>query len=111
VYDNTVARNPVGAPIAYNATSDAGCTSYIYGPGAIPTSLTWLSNTKLLVSLQAFTGGSANATNGLYIYDISTLVTPSGFDDQTCTALTAAPKQTHFHQITTNKPLATAFKP
>jgi hypothetical protein len=112
--NNSGVRTPIGGPIEYNAT-DSSCTNYIYGPGAIPTGLTWLSNTKLMVSLQAFSGGApVPGKNGLYIYDITSLVAPpNAYDDNSCPALVpvpAAPKQTGFQSIT-NKPLATAFKP
>lgn len=104
------APTTVGGPIEYNAVSDGptSCSTYIYGSSAIVTSLTWLSNTKLLVSLQT---GSVPSKQGLYIYDITTLTAPANtYDDLSCSAVPAAPTQTAFHQIT-NKPLATAFKP
>ena len=111
VYDNTAARNRVGAPIPFNGTTTQCGSTYIYGSGVAVNSLTWLSNTKLLVALQAFSGGNPTSFNGLYIFDISTLATPAGFDDGSgCSAFSPSAKQTGFVHIN-NKPLGTAFKP
>ncbi len=73
-------------------------------------SLSWLSNTKLLIALQSYNGSTATAQNGLYIFDISATAVPTGYDDVSCSAFAAAPKQTGFVHIN-NKPLGTAFKP
>ncbi|HEY0428594.1 MAG TPA: hypothetical protein VGC76_12505 [Pyrinomonadaceae bacterium] len=107
VYDNTAARNPVSGPIPFNGTTTSCGSTYIY-PQSIVNSLTWLSNTKLLIALQSYNGSIASAQNGLYIFDISATAIPSGFDDISCSAFSAAPKQTGFVHLT-NKPLATAY--
>jgi len=112
VYDNTAARNPVGGPIPYNNTTDAGtCSNYVYGSIGAPIvrSLTWLSNSKLMVALED-TNAGFTAQNGLHIYDITNLTVPTGYDDKNCAAYSAAPTQTSSTQIT-NRPLGTAFKP
>jgi hypothetical protein len=110
VYDNTAARNAVNGPIPFNGTTTSCGSTYIYGTGPVVNSLTWLSNTKLLVALQSYNGATATAQNGLYVFDISATAVPTGFDDVSCSAFTAAPKQTGFVHIN-NKPLGTAFKP
>lgn len=110
VYDNTAARNAVIGPIPFNGTTTSCGSTYIYGDGVVVNSLAWLSNTKLLVALQASTTGTMNANNGLYIYDITASAVPTGFDDVSCSTFAAAPKQTGFMHLT-NKPLGTAFKP
>jgi hypothetical protein len=111
VFDNTASRNPVGGPIPYNSTSDAGsCGNYIYGdgPGGAVQAMTWLSNTKLLVAVSSINAGTQTALNGLYIYDISSLVAPTGFNDETCAAYAPAPKQTGFVHLN-KKPFGFAF--
>ena len=107
VYDNTAARNPVGGPIPFNGTTTSCGSTYNF-PQAGVNSITWLSNTKLLIALQSYNGSVASAQNGLYIYDISAMAVPSGFDDVSCSAFAAAPKQTGFVH-TANKPLGTAI--
>ncbi|HET7812838.1 MAG TPA: hypothetical protein VFL13_00540, partial [Candidatus Baltobacteraceae bacterium] len=111
VYDNTATRAAVGGPIPFNATSDSGvCTNYIYGTdGSLVNTMKWLSNTKLLIGVQAYSSGAATSKNGLYIYDISNLTAPAGYDDLTCAGFSAAPTNTGFVQMTA-KPLAAAFK-
>jgi hypothetical protein len=52
----------------------------------------------------------ASGKEGYYIYDISTLVAPAGYDDGTCAAFAAAPKQTGFLS-TTKTPMSFAYKP
>ncbi|MDT5155788.1 MAG: hypothetical protein QOH51_145, partial [Acidobacteriota bacterium] len=111
VFDNTAARNQVGGPIPYNSTSDAGsCGNYIYGdaPGGAVQAMTWLSNTKLLVAVSSTNQGIQTSLNGLYIYDISSLAVPTGFNDETCAAYAAAPKQTGFVHLN-KKPFGLAF--
>jgi hypothetical protein len=110
VYDNTAARNAVNGPIPFNGTTTSCGSTYIYGSGAVVNSLSWLSNTKLLIALQSYNGATATAQNGLYVFDISATAVPTGFDDVSCSAFAAAPKQTGFVHIN-NKPLGTAFKP
>ena len=112
VYDNTASRNPVGGPIPFNSTSDAGvCSNYSFGTdGATVQALTWLSNTKLLIAVLVTSGGVYQATNGLYIYDISATATPAGFNDETCTAYLTAPKQSGFQHLS-KTPFGVAFKP
>jgi len=114
IYTNaTGATAPVAlsGPIAYNATTDPACggnpATYPYGSSAVVTSMIWLSNTRLLVSLET----GATSAQGLYIYDTASTTVPSGqYDDQACTALGPMPAQKAF-QVTTNRPFATAFKP
>ncbi len=110
MYDNTAARNAVNGPIPFNGTTTSCGSTYIYGSGAVVNSLSWLSNTKLLIALQSYNGSTATAQNGLYVFDISATAVPTGFDDVSCSAFAAAPKQTGFVHIN-NKPLGTAFKP
>lgn len=110
VYDNTAARNAVNGPIPFNGTTTSCGSTYIYGTGPVVNSLSWLSNTKLLIALQSYNGATATAQNGLYVFDISATAVPTGFDDVSCSAFAAAPKQTGFVHIN-NKPLGTAFKP
>jgi hypothetical protein len=116
IYDNTSARDQLtNGLIPFNtidnATDCSNGVGYIYGDGVTIDALVWLSNTKLLVGLQADTSGSANSYNGFYIFDISATGTATGVDDDSCAAeTTAPPKQTGFQHIS-NKPLAAAFKP
>ena len=118
VYDNTSNRNPVGGPIPYNGTSTPN-GNYIYDTGSVGSgpggsekiyAMQWLSNTKLIVAFHT----SASGKMGYYIYDISTLVVPSGYDDNSGNTFAAAPKQTGF-QLTagsgTYSPLSFAYKP
>ena len=72
--------------------------------------LLWLSNTKLLVGLQAFHTGNPTVHNGIYIFDISAMATPAGVDEVTCSAFSPSPKQTAFVQFS-YKPLGAAFRP
>jgi hypothetical protein len=109
VYDNTAARNPVGGPIPYNGTHTSCGTDYIYGQDTVAArSLTWLSNSKLLVAVEA--GDTSVNKNGLFIYDITRLTTPAGYDDGSCAAFAAAPTQSAFQSIQ-NVPLGTAYEP
>lgn len=111
VYDNTTARNAIGGPIPYNSTTTSCGSTYIYGQDTVVVNaLLWLSNTKLLVGVQASTSGVATSYNGFYIYDTTALAVPAGYDDVSCNAFAAAPGQTGFVH-TSNKPLAAAFKP
>lgn len=109
VYGNTATRTQVNGPIPFNGTTTSCGSTYIYANEAI-NSMTWLSNTKLLIALQSYNGSVATAQNGLYVFDISATAVPAGFDDVSCSAFAAAPKQTGFVH-TANKPLGTAFKP
>ncbi|MDB5041277.1 MAG: hypothetical protein JWN27_2003, partial [Candidatus Eremiobacteraeota bacterium] len=122
IYTNAAgagAPTPVFGPIPFNATSDAGCTSYPYGSNAVVSGMTWLSNTRLLVALTSFNSGATPQVGsvggqavgmGLYIFDTATSQTPALWDDQTCTAVAAYPAQKAF-QAFSFKPFATAFKP
>ena len=110
VYDNTAARNAVNGPIPFNGTTTACGSIYLYGTGSVVNSLRWVSNTKLLIALQSYNGSTATAQNGLYVFDISATAVPTGFDDVSCHAFAAAPKQTGFVHIA-NKPLGTAYRP
>ena len=111
VYDGTTARTPVGGPIPFNGTTTSCGSTYIYGSGGgAVNSLVWLSNTKLLIAVQVYSGSNSTAQNGLYIYDISATAVPPGYDDVTCSSFAAAPKQTGFVHLAT-KPFAAAFTP
>ncbi|HEX8897401.1 MAG TPA: hypothetical protein VF751_01785, partial [Chthoniobacterales bacterium] len=111
VYDNTAARNAVFGPIPYNGTTTSCGSTYIYGNGTtIVNGLRWLSNTKLLVAVEANSSGSPNAKNGFYIYDITSSQVPAGFDDVTCSAFAAAPTNTGFVHVN-NHPFAVAMRP
>ncbi len=111
VYDNTAARNAVAGPIPFNGTTTSCGSTYVYGSGGGAVNfMTWLSNTKLLIALQVYNGSTATAQNGVYIFDISATAMPTGFDDVSCSAFAAAPKQTGFVHIN-NKPLGAAYKP
>ena len=68
------------------------------------------SKTKLAVAVEANSSGSPNSLNGIYVYDITNLTVPTGFDDVACSAFSAAPTQTGFQHIT-NHPFGLAFKP
>jgi hypothetical protein len=113
IFDGTAAHHFM-AVIPFNATTTSGGVTEVYGSNASVRSLTWLSNTKLLIALES-TGSStavADPHEGLYTFDISASAAPAGFDDG-CVDLSAeplAPKQTGF-QHTTLPPLATAFDP
>ncbi len=78
------------------------------GPGGTEKiySMQWLSNTKLMVAFAT----QASGKQGYYIYDISTLTVPPGYDDNSGNAFAAAPKQTGFLS-TTKTPLNFAYKP
>ena len=118
VYQNNAgatAPTAVGGPIPYNGTTSSCGGNYIYdtgtyssGPGGTEKleKMQWLSNTKLLV---AFTT-QASGKQGYYIYDISTLAVPAGYDDSSCNTFAAAPKQTGFLS-TTKTPMSFAYKP
>ncbi|HTJ25099.1 MAG TPA: hypothetical protein VMA36_02945 [Candidatus Limnocylindria bacterium] len=115
VYDNTSARNAVGGPIPFNGTTASNGGNYIYdtgtwasGPSGTEkiTAMTWLSNTKLLIALTT----QATGKQGLYIFDVSTLTVPAGYDDTTGNAFAAAPSQTGF-QATAKTPFGVAYKP
>jgi hypothetical protein len=118
IYDNSAARNLVGTPIPFDTYDNAtdcgagGNAGMVYGDSGSITvnALVWLSNTKLLVALQADRTGTADAQNGIYVFDISSLVAPAGVDEINCNPLPASPKQTGFVHFT-NKPLGAAFKP
>lgn len=108
VYDNTAARNPIGGPIPFDSYTNNQCTVGNFGSVTVVYGMRWLSNTKLMIALRANTAGK----QGVYIYDISTLVTvPAGLyrydgNGGNCLPVTGTiPKQTGF-QATTNPPLA-----
>ena len=111
---NTAAsgRAAVGGPIPYNNTTDAGtCANYVFGNGggATVNSLTWLSNSKIMTGIRDTDAGHT-AENGMHIYDITNLTVPTGFDDKTCAAYSAAPTQTSLTTLSQN-PRYAAFKP
>jgi hypothetical protein len=106
IYSSSVAARTLVTTIPFNATTTSCGATYIYNPGVI-TSMSWLSATKLMISLNS---SVTSAKNGIYIFDVSASQTNAGFDDITCSAEPNGPKQTGFQQIT-NKPLGTAFKP
>ena len=111
---NTAAnlRATVGGPIPYNNTTDAGtCANYVFGNGggATVNSLTWLSNSKIMIGIKDTDAGHTNE-NGMHIYDITNLTTPTGYDDKTCSAYSPAPTQTSLTTLAQN-PRYAAFKP
>jgi hypothetical protein len=106
IYSSSVAARTLVTTIPFNATTTWCGATYIYNPGTI-TSMSWLSATKLMISLNS---SVTSAKNGIYIFDVSATQTNAGFDDITCNPEPNGPKQTGFQQIT-NKPLGTAFKP
>jgi hypothetical protein len=122
IYTNAAgagAPTPVFGPIPFNATSNNTCTTYPYGSNAVVSAMTWLSNTRLLVALTSFAGGTTPQSgtvggqpvgNGLYIFDTATSQTPALWDDQACTPVAAYPAQKAF-QAFSFKPFANAFKP
>jgi hypothetical protein len=122
IYTNApgaVGPTPVFGPIPFNAASNAGCTTYPYGSNAVVNGMTWLSNTRLLISVQSFNSGGTPQVGsvggqtvgmGLYIFDTATSQTPALWDDQSCTPVAAYPAQKAF-QAFSFKPFATAFKP
>lgn len=94
--------------------ADPGCADvtngdYTYGLSDIITDLKWLSDTKLLILLQA---PNNTAKQGIYIYDISasSFTSPGG---NWCGGLTppTGPKLTSFTNLTTLAPHSGAFKP
>jgi hypothetical protein len=112
IYSSSVAARTLVATIPFNAVDTAAhcnagaqASQYLYEPGVI-TSMSWLSATKLMISLNA---SQTPSNNGIYIFDVSASQTNAGVDDITCNPEPNGPKQTGFHQIT-NKPLGTAFK-
>jgi hypothetical protein len=109
VYDNTASRAAVGGVIPYDACTTAACTANVYGNNPVVTSVHFLSNTKLLVTLG---DTSTTSKQGVYTYDISQLVQPcSCFDPFTGAQQANSPKQTGFLQFATNPPLGAAYKP
>lgn|GEM_PF-4376756 len=97
VYDNVgtdpSARGTVNGPIAYWGTTDQNCSARVCDDTHV-NSNTWLSNTKLLVALQAYTSGSPNAYNGVYIYDITQTAVPPGHPDNNANCGTTNPQPT-----------------
>ncbi len=106
IYSSSVAGRTLVTTIPFNATTTSCGATYIYNPGVI-TSMSWLSATKLMISLNS---SVTSSKNGIYIFDVSASQTNAGFDDITCNPEPNGPKQTGF-QLITNKPLGTAFKP
>ena len=106
IYSSSVAARTLVTTIPFNATTTSCGATYIYNPGTI-TSMSWLSATKLMLSLNS---SVTSAKNGIYIFDTSATQVNAGFDDISCNPEPNGPKQTGFQQIT-NKPLGTAFKP
>lgn len=110
IYDNvTSTRAADGGDIPFDACVDPACSSNVYGTNPVVTSLLFLSNTKLLVTLS---DTSMTSKQGVYIYDISTMVSPcTCYDPILGTQQPNSPKQTGFQQFSTNPPLAAAYKP
>ena len=91
--------------IPFNQTTTACGATYVYGANAVR-SMTWLSNTKLLVALQSNAAGK----QGLYIFDISASASPGGFQEESgCGAEPNGPAQSGFKSFT-NVPYGTAYK-
>jgi hypothetical protein len=105
VYDNTSSRSPVGGPIPFDTTTAACGITFTYGSSVTVTSLRFLTNTKLLVTLSS----SDTTKQGVYIYDISQFTAPGGFDSVSCAAPANSPTRTGFQNFPTSPPLATAF--
>jgi hypothetical protein len=96
--------------IPFNYTATQCGSDYAYGTANVR-SMTWLSNTKLLVGLQS----NVAAKQGLYIFDISATATPTGYgDESTCPAEpvggTPLAAQSGFQQFN-NVVYGTAYKP
>lgn len=109
IYDNTANRATVGADIPFDACTTAICSANVYGTNPVVTSVHFLSDTKLLVTLSD-TG--LVAKQGVYIYDISQLASPcTCFDPITGLQQANSPEQTGFQQFSTNPPLGAAYKP
>ena len=113
IYDNTSSRNPIGGPLPFDTYTNTACSTGYFGNVTVVYQMKWLSNTKLLVALRANGAGK----QGVYIYDISTLVSvPAGLyrydgNGGNCTAVTGTiAKQTGFQAIT-NPPLAAVVRP
>ncbi len=92
--------------IPFNQTTTACGATYVYGANAVR-SMTWLSNTKLLVALQSNAAGK----QGLYIFDITASASPGGFQEESgCAAEPNGPAQSGFKSFT-NVVYGTAYKP
>ena len=100
-------HDPTGGPIPYDATTTPGGATFVYGSATIIVSaLRFITPTKLLVSLQSDTA----AKQGIYTYDVSTLVSPCTCYDVNANQFANSPKQTGFQQLG-NSPLSAAYKP
>ena len=107
VYSNNAStRATVGGPIPYDGTTTSGGSTYVYGDTTIVHALRFITGTKLLVSLEANGAGK----QGIYTYDVSTLVSPCTCYDVNANQFANSPKQTGFQQLV-NSPLSAAYKP
>ena len=107
VYDNTSSRNLLTI-IPWNLVNGpTGCSGgFTYG-ATVVTALTWISNTKLLVALKSTT----TSLRGLHIFDVSSPVTVTQHDDQTCAAEPVPSSKETGTKLFTNTPFGLAFKP
>jgi hypothetical protein len=106
IYSNAPTGRTLLSTIPFDTTTTSGGATYIYNPGTV-TSMSWVSNSKLLISLNA---RNTPANNGLYIFDITASQSYPGFEDVTGNPPPNGPQQTGFQPIT-NQPLGTAYKP
>ena len=114
IYDGTSNRFKVAATLDYGATTAPFGATFVYGGSLVSANvihgMRWLSNTKLLVSLESQYQFAATASQGLYIYDITQTMAQSGFDGNGNPEPTPTVKQTGFKPIS-NRPLGAAYKP
>jgi hypothetical protein len=100
-------HDPTGGPIPYDATTTPGGATFVYGTATIiVNALRFITPTKLLVSLESDVAGK----QGIYIYDVTTLVSPCTCYDANADQYANSPKQTGFQQLG-NSPLSAAYKP
>jgi hypothetical protein len=100
-------HDPTGGPIPYDATTTPGGPTFVYGNATIIVhALRFITGTKLLVSLESDDG----VHQGIYTYDVTTLVSPCTCYDFNANQFANSPKQTGFHALT-NIPLSVAYKP
>ncbi len=106
IYTSAQTGRTLLSTIPFNTTTVSNGSTYIYSPGTI-TSMSWLSATKLMISVNA---RNTVSNNGIYIFDISASQSYTGYDDITGNPPPNGPKQTGF-QVISKQPLGTAFKP
>ncbi len=107
---NGTAPTPLFNAIPFDAENNNSCSGgYVYGSSAVVNGLVWLSNTRLLVSLQS----NLASAQGLYIFDTASSTTPTQWTDGNvaagCQPVGTIPAQKAF-QLFSNKPFAAAYK-